>query len=88
MNQQASGVGDEKVWSKLWKLDVLANIKIFSWRVLHGLIPFCGILANRHIGNVSSWPVCQEGCEDIKHVLFTCNRAKEIWQLLGVANEI
>jgi len=88
VNQQASGVGDEKVWSKLWKLDVPAKINIFGWRVLHGLLPCRGILANRHIGNLGSCPACQEGCEDIKHVLFTCNRAKEIWRLLGVTNDI
>jgi len=88
VNQQASGVGDEKVWSKLWKLDVPAKINIFGWRVLHGLLPCRGILANRHIGNLGSCPASQEGCEDIKHVLFTCNRAKEIWRLLGVTNDI
>jgi len=64
------------------------QIKIFGWRVLHGLIPCRGILANRHIDNSSSCPSCHEGCEDIKHVLFTCNRAKEIWRLLGVTNNI
>ena len=25
-----------------------------------------------------------DDCEDIKHLLFTCSRAKEIWQRLGV----
>ena len=68
--------------------NVPAKIKIFGWRVLHGLIPCRGILANRRIDNSSSCPACHEGCEDIKHVLFTCSRAKEIWRILGVANEI
>jgi hypothetical protein len=88
VNDQAGGVGDEQVWSKLWKLDVPAIIKIFGWRVLHGLIPCKGILANRHIGNSSSCPACHESCEDIKHVLFTCHRAKEIWRILGVSDKI
>ena len=88
MNEQAGGAGNEEVWSKLWKIDVPAKIKIFGWRVLHGLIPCRGILANRRIDNSSSCPACHEGCEDIKHVLFTCSRAKEIWRILGVANEI
>jgi hypothetical protein len=88
VNEQAGGAGNEKVWSKLWKLDVPAKIKIFGWRVLHGLIPCWGILANRYIDNSSSCPSCHEGCEDIKHVLFTCSQAKEIWRILGVANEI
>ena len=86
--QQAGSAGDERVWANLWKLKVPAKIKIFGWRVLHGLLPRRGILANRHIGNVSSCPVCQEGCEDIKHLLFSCNRAKEIWRLLGISDEV
>ena len=84
---QGGGVSSTEVWKRLWKLDVPGKIKIFGWRVLHGLIPCWWILANRHIDNSSSCPSCHEGCEDIKHVLFTCSRAKEIWRIL-VANEI
>jgi len=88
VNQHVSGVDDERVWANLRKLDVPAKIKIFSWRVLHGLIPCRGILANRYIGNIGSCPVCQEGCEDIQHMMFLSNRAKEIWDLLGLSNEV
>jgi hypothetical protein len=49
VNEQVGGVGNDEVWSKLWNLDVLTKIKIFRWRVLHGLIPCQWILANRHI---------------------------------------
>jgi ribonuclease HI len=69
-------------------LEVPTKIKIFGWRVLHGLIPCKGILANRHIENSSSCPACQSHCEDIKHALFECNQAKEIWRILGVADNI
>lgn len=85
---QAGGVGDEKVWKQLWQLKVPSKIKIFGWRVLHGDIPCKGVLANRHIENSSSCPACHGGCEDIKHLLFTCNRAKEIWRRLGVWNKL
>jgi hypothetical protein len=57
---QASGVGDEEVWSRLWQLAVPGKIKVFGWRVLHGLLPCRGILANRHIENSSSWPACHD----------------------------
>ena len=66
MNEQAGGAGNEEVWSKLWKIDVPAKIKIFGWRVLHGLIPCRGILANRHIERSSRCLACHEGCENIK----------------------
>jgi hypothetical protein len=86
--QQAGGSGDERVWELLWKLNILEKIKIFGWRVLHSLLPCRGILANRHIAEVSSCPVCQEDCEDIKHVIFSCKRAKEVWRVMGVSEEI
>jgi hypothetical protein len=35
------------------------------------MIPFWGVLANRHIGNQGGCPICRVGCEDIKHMLFT-----------------
>jgi ribonuclease HI len=88
INEQASGVGDDKVWSQLWKLEVPAKIKIFGWRVLHGLLPCKGVLANRHIDNSSSCPACHSNCEDIKHVLFGCSQAKEIWRILGIEDKI
>jgi ribonuclease HI len=50
------------------------------------MIPCRGVLANRHIGNQGGCPLCLSSCEDIKHLLFTCTRAKEIWDYLGLSN--
>jgi hypothetical protein len=85
--RRALGVGRSQispVWKKLWKLNIPAKIKIFAWRALHGLIPCLGVLANRHITTTSGCPVCLVGCEDIMHSLFTCLRAKQVWEKLGV----
>jgi hypothetical protein len=71
----------------LWNLNVPAKIKIFGWRVLHGLLPCRVILANRHIENSGSCPGCNEGCEDIKHLLFLRKRAQDIWQKIGAWQE-
>jgi hypothetical protein len=79
VQEQATGVGDVAVWGIPWNLQVPSKIKIFGWRVLHGAIPCKGILANRHIESSSSCLACDDGCEDIKYLLFTCTRAREIW---------
>jgi ribonuclease HI len=81
-------MGEIEEWKKLWKLNIPSKIKIFGWRALHGMIPCKGVLANRHVGNSSSCPVCTEGCEDIKHILFTCSRMKLIWKALGIEDKI
>jgi hypothetical protein len=46
------------------------------------------ILADRHIHVYPECPVCRQGLEDIKHLLFTCKRAKEVWKKLGLENII
>jgi ribonuclease HI len=79
--------GDD-VWKKLWCLHLPAKIKIFGWRLLHGLIPCYGVLANRHIGTSSQCPICKIHCEDILHMTFTCQRAQQVWQRLGIADII
>jgi hypothetical protein len=76
------------VWKRLWKLDIPSKIKIFGWHVLHGMIPCREILANRHVGNQSGCPMCMARCEDIKHMLFSCERAKEVWRCLQVQDRI
>jgi hydrogenase maturation factor len=43
-----------------------------------------GLFANRHIITASGCPVCMVGCEDIMRAMFTCLRAKKMWEKLGV----
>jgi hypothetical protein len=46
------------VWKETWNLVVIAKVRIFIWRVLHGIIPCMCILANRHVGNSGQCPAC------------------------------
>lgn len=77
-NAIAGGIGLCSAWTQLWKLSVPSKIKIFAWRVLHGCIPCLVILANKHISNTGNCPICHKGAEDIKHALFSCDRAREV----------
>lgn len=84
----ASNAVDNGVWKRLWKLSIPGKIKIYGWRILNGLIPCKGILLNRHVVDSVECPLCQSGVEDIKHMMFTCNRAKAVWSSLGVWSQI
>jgi hypothetical protein len=43
------------------------------------------VLANIDILKLQhSAPYVKQGCEDIKHLLFTCMRAKQVWRALGL----
>jgi hypothetical protein len=58
--------------------------RFFGWRALHGLLACRLILANRHIIPSGGCPVCHHGAEDIKHMIFSCDRAKAIWNSIGI----
>ena len=69
-----------EVWKKIWQIPVARKVQIFTWRALHGIIPCLCTLANRHIGSSVNCPVCSFDGEDLKHMLFVCSRAMDIWQ--------
>jgi hypothetical protein len=59
-------------WKILWKLDAPAKVKIFCWRLMHGIIPIKAILMKRHIGTTDLCPLCNIESEDTMHMVFTC----------------
>ena len=67
------GTAPHPVWKKLLSLKVPGKVKI---------------LANRHIGHISQCPICRLAAEDIKHAIFSCERAKAVWSSLGIWNTI
>jgi hypothetical protein len=66
------------VWKTVWQLKLPSKIKIFLWRALHGIIPLKSILANRHVGTSGQCPVCLLAAEDVKHLLFQCDMARDL----------
>lgn len=64
------------------------KVHIFTWRALHGFIPCLCVLANRHMKTPVICPVCGKDPEDLCHMLFTCDRAKEVWSALGLQEYI
>jgi ribonuclease HI len=81
-------LSDNPVWEKLWKMQVPSKVKKIIWRALHGVVPGKAILADRHIKVSPQCPVCKAGAENIKHMLFTCNRAEEVWKAMGLLDYI
>jgi ribonuclease HI len=82
------GSATNPVWKIIWKLKVPAKVKIFIWRSLHGIIPVKCVLVNRHIGTSGECPICHQGAEDIRHLLFTCSTAADLWAILGIKDLI
>uniref|UniRef100_A0A8R7QFL0 Reverse transcriptase zinc-binding domain-containing protein n=1 Tax=Triticum urartu TaxID=4572 RepID=A0A8R7QFL0_TRIUA len=76
--------GRNPVWEILWKLRVPSKVKIFVWKALHGFLSGLAVLANRHIPPTGQCLIYTKGAEDIKHLMFTCYRAKQVWRALGI----
>src|SRR3989337_1697310 len=56
----------------------------FYMATLHGTLPCRVTLANRHMKVSPLCPFCASGLEDTKHLLFQCQKAKEVWRRLGL----
>ena len=77
-----------EIWKHLWDLQVPRKIQIFCWRALRGVVPLFSILANKHLPISDVCPVCRKGPEDMRHLLFQCDLAKELWRGLGLLDYI
>jgi hypothetical protein len=69
-------------------MKVPSKVKIFTWRALHGIITLKCILINRHIGDTRGCPICNQGPEDISHLLFTCPVARDLWMAMNIIDII
>jgi hypothetical protein len=75
-------------WKILWKLDVPAKVKIYCWRIMHGVLPLKAILFGRHIGTSGVCPICNQEEENVLHMVFKCQGAVNIWRALGFEHMI
>jgi hypothetical protein len=47
-------------------------------------MPVLAIIANIHIPTTTEYPVCSMGPEDVKQLMFTCDRAMEVCRSLDL----
>ena len=78
LGQGPGAMNPHPLWEAIWKLRVPRKVKIFVWRVMQNFLPCKVTLASRHVKTSAQCPVCNEGPEDIKHLLFSCHRAKKV----------
>ena len=59
-----------------------------EWRALGGIVPLKSILSNKHLPVSGVCPVCKNGPEDVRHLLFQCVLAKRLWTDLGLIDKV
>lgn len=73
------------VWEILWKLNVPSKVKKIGWKVLRTWDDTGYGSTRKPTYSVSrQCPVCKKGAEDLKHLMFTCDRARVVWRTMGV----
>ncbi|XP_058750207.1 uncharacterized protein LOC131623229 [Vicia villosa] len=70
-----------KMLDVIWKTNIPAKTKIFSWRFLINRLPLKDQLANRGVSSLTSidCPFCASHPESLDHLFFNCHVTKEVW---------
>ena len=69
------------IWRKLWHLNLLAKIKIFTWRECVNGLPTMEAIYNRRISQTKICRVCGNEPESLDHALLDCAFSSSIWSL-------
>ncbi|XP_057432083.1 uncharacterized protein LOC130724829 [Lotus japonicus] len=80
LRDQSHEGSDQRVWSRIWKLQIPEKYKFFLWLCLHN--------ARRFTCQLASSPACtrcSHPLEDGLHCLRDCPHSKEIWLRSGCA---
>lgn len=70
---------DQQMWTTLWEVKVMPKVRVFWWRVVHGILPDEATLKHRHIKPLSICNVCLAKEEDLMHALIHCSHARRFW---------
>ncbi|KAL1189747.1 putative protein phosphatase 2C-like protein 45 [Cardamine amara subsp. amara] len=63
-----------------WKIDTEPKIRLFLWRLLSGALTVAERIIAHGMQANSICSVCRNGAESIKHVMFDCFVAKQVWR--------
>ena len=76
-----SSFGDpwERLWKKIWHLNIPPKVKIFAWRACLDALPTMVNLKKRGIDENGLCPCCGSELEAISHSLIHCEVAKRVW---------
>ncbi|KAF7825143.1 ribonuclease H [Senna tora] len=75
-----STIQHDRVWRKIWKLDVLPSTRVFLWRAIREILPTCTALANRGMNVDTKCVLCNCDDESCIHALIGCDSLGDFWQ--------
>ncbi|KAK2355577.1 hypothetical protein QL285_092977 [Trifolium repens] len=85
-NQERHGVAGQ--WNHIWRAKIPPKVKNLIWRIGRDILPTRKKLNSRGVQCPVHCTVCDDGDEDIMHVLFVCPRSVQCWQRTGLWTHI
>ena len=70
----------KRFWKKIWSIPVLHKIQHFAWRACCDALPTKSNLLRRKVIQEDICESCREATETVGHVLWSCPKAKEVWE--------
>ncbi|KAL0297690.1 UNVERIFIED_CONTAM: hypothetical protein Sradi_6821100 [Sesamum radiatum] len=87
MRQVGASPSAPRSWSFLWAAKVPPKVRLFAWKACHNSLPLPKLAAEDG-SLLGGCPMCDEGCEDVIHVLFLCHFARQCWALSHIRWEV
>ncbi|GKA04555.1 reverse transcriptase [Tanacetum coccineum] len=85
--QESQSQSERKVLKAMWLANLPNKVKVFIWRACMNLMPSMSNLVARGLAHGSLTCVhCSAPSEDIKHALFLCDWARDIWASMELAD--
>ncbi|XP_013715866.1 uncharacterized protein LOC106419598 [Brassica napus] len=75
---------EKKLWNNIWKIKAPSKLKHFFWRSLSGVLAVKERLQTRGIQIDATCQSCGARAESISHVLFPCDKARQMWELANI----
>ncbi|KAL4383201.1 hypothetical protein GQ457_15G013690 [Hibiscus cannabinus] len=79
---QGLDFGNGDTWKRIWKLAVPQRVRVFIWLTFHNRLLTNVERVRRHVASSGSCEICNNGQEDMDHVLRFFTVAKGVWTRL------
>lgn len=84
--ESSSGSSDpkkeQKSWTRLWKHEIPAKLKVFTWRLAWQSLPTADVVHHRHLADDCVCAICGWGQDSWRHSLLDCRMARCVWVLV------
>ncbi|CAL1383991.1 unnamed protein product [Linum trigynum] len=87
-DDRTSAESTKPSWKRLWRWDGPNRIKHFLWLAFHDRLMTNVERKRRKLTNDDTCTACNEGPESAEHILRLCPNSRQVWQMLGIHNNL